>query len=57
MADFKLQTPERKKHSIRTAGRKKFKKSRIGLGTSGTTLTFQRPNPKGARRRIRRARN
>ena len=41
MADLKLQTPERKKHSIRTAGRKKFKKSRIGLGTSGTTLNAQ----------------
>ena len=37
--------------------KQEFKKMRRGLGTSRTTLTFQCPNPKGARRRIRRARN
>ena len=55
MADFRLQTPERKKHSIRTAGRKKFKKPRIGLGTSGTTLNAQVSKSQGCQKEKRKS--
>ena len=37
--------------------KQEFKKMRRGLGTSGTTLIFQHPTPRGARRRKGRARN